>query len=149
MLHSLVAKFLHGQAEMNLHAVGGLQRGVLSPDEFQHLRAVHGGSRLVIDWFAEAGADHLAQVLLLHVVLVQLLNTCHLSIVEPVGSLHFTQFMHYLGVELFVRYVARVVNKLSFGNGQTDVAARARGVSQRVRIVRGGYERGIAGLVLL
>ena len=63
--------------------------------------------------------------------------------------LQLYQLVEHLGVQLPVVDLPRVVYQLVFGHRQTDVPSAARGIGQRVRVVRRGHERGIAGPVLL
>ena len=81
--------------------------------------------------------------------MVELLDAGHLFVVKPVGRFILAQFVEHLGVELIIVDVSRVVDVLTFRNRHADVATRARGVCQRMRIVCSGYERRIARTVFL
>ena len=95
--------------------------GILLRDNLKHLRAVQVLCRFTFLRLAEAEPDHLGHILLLHITLVQLLDTCHLVVVEPVGSLQFAQFVQHLGIQLVVVDVARIVDELPLGNVQVGV----------------------------
>ena len=117
------AQFLHGFAQINFSTLRNLQRGVVALQDFEHASAVEWLDILIGSCFAEASGDHLGQVFLLLVVLVELLNTLHLLVVEPVGRLVVAQLMEHLSVELFMIDVAHIVDELALGNRQADAGA--------------------------
>ena len=103
---AVVTQLLERCAQVTFHAVVDDQRGVLTLDDFQHLTAVDGLYRLTLLGLAEAGFHHLSNILLLHVVLVELLDASHLVVVKPVGCLLLSQFVEDLGIELVERLSA-------------------------------------------
>ena len=80
---SLNTQLLHGFADVDFGSLCDGECGVVIMQNLQHPRAVEGFHRLVGFWLAEAGGDHLCQVFLLLVVLVELLDARHLLVVEP------------------------------------------------------------------
>lgn len=146
---TLIAQILHGQSDVGLVAACALQGGVVLLHDFQHVGACHGFGCLTIFGLTEADGYYLSDVFLLHVGLVHFLYAAHFFIVEPIGCFQLSQFVYHLGIQLLVVNIARVVDELSFGYGQTDVSATARGISQRMGIVGRGYERGVAQTVVL
>ena len=134
---------------LNLRVMGIWHRRIPGSDNCQHLGTVHRSTCLVLLRFAEADLYHLADVLLLHELQIELLDASHFVVVEPVGRLQLSQFIDNLGIELVVVNLARVVDKLPVGNGHADVAAGARLVLQRMRIVGRCHERGITRTVFL
>ena len=114
--------------------------GICVADNFQHLRSVHRLHLLTLLGLAETDFHHLCNVLLLHIGEVQQLNTGHLLVVEPIGSIQLTDFVQQLGVQLLIVNVASIVNQLSLGNAEADVATTARCIGQWMRIVGSRYE---------
>ncbi len=123
--------------------------GVCITDNLQHFRSAHRLHLLTLLGLAKADFYHLCNVLLLHVGEVQLLNTSNLLVVEPIGRIQLTDFVQHLGIQLLVVNVASIVNQLTFGNSQADVATRACCIRQRVRIVGSRDKGSIAGTVVL
>ena len=74
----LDAQLLHRSTHIDFGSWRNLQRGVVTLQNLKHASAVNGLHLLTLLRLAEAGGDHLCQVLLLLVVLVELLNTLHL-----------------------------------------------------------------------
>ena len=75
-------------------------------DIFQQVRGVHRLHMLVLHRFAEAYLDDLHDILLLHKLLVELLDTRHLVIIKPIRCLLFAQFIDHLRIELVIVYLA-------------------------------------------
>ena len=96
MIGVLIAQFLQCQSQMYLGAVAALDGGVFMLNEFQQLSAAHGFCGFSLIRFAEAAANNFSNVLLLHVIEVQLLNTGDLAVVEPVGSLLLADLVKHL-----------------------------------------------------
>ena len=114
-LGQFVARLLHRQSDVDPGASGVGHQGILLLHQLQQLLAIHRLSRLALLGLTNAGVQDLCNVLLLHEVLVQLLNTLHLEVVKPVGSLRLSQFMKHLGIELLVVDVALVVDQFPSG----------------------------------
>ena len=145
----LIAEFAHGAAQIDAGAVGDINGGELVMDEVEHLGAADGLHLLTCFGLAETGFNDFRHVLLLHELLVELLDADDLVVVEPVGRLLLTELVEHLGVELLVVNLARVVDELSFGYRQADVAPAASCIGQRMGVVGGGNEGGIARTVFL
>ena len=79
--------------------------------------------------------------------MVQLLDTLHLVVREPVRRLGNRQLMNHLSIQLLVVNLTRIVDIQPLGNLQADVSAAARWVRQRMRIVCGCHKRGKARTV--
>ena len=75
----------HGSADIDLSPLRDAERGVVALQNLQYTGATDGLHILVALGLAEAGGNHLGQILLLLIVLVELLDACHLLVVEPVG----------------------------------------------------------------
>ena len=84
---TLVAKLLQGHPKMDLRAVVLLDRRILTTYQTHDLPTLHPDTLLTFLRLADAGFDHIGDVLLFHVVQIQLLNTCNLLIIKPVGRL--------------------------------------------------------------
>ena len=95
-------------AELNPIAHCVFKRRIILLNDVDHLATVHRLYRFTLNWLTEAGHEHLAKILFLHEVLIQLLNTGHLIIVEPVGGLLLLQFIHHLRIQLPIIDVACV-----------------------------------------
>ena len=149
MFRMLELEFLHSLTQMDPRAVIDLQRRILFLHQRQHLSAVHRLHLFTFHGLAETGRDDIRHILLLHKLQVQLLNTGHLIVVEPIRGILLTQLIKHLSIQLIVIDVIRVVDLLSIWNRQTDLTSTTSGIRQRMRIVGGGYERGITGPVLL
>ena len=143
------AEFLHGQSQVDHRAAVALDTGILCLDHLQNLCTVQRLHLLTLLRFPEADADNLSNVLLLHVIQVELLNPHHLGIVVPVGSLQFPHLMQHLRIQLLIVYLARIVYQLTLGNSQTDISTATRSIRQRMRVVGGGNERGETRTVFL
>ena len=111
MIGVLITEFLQRQAQMYLGAVAALNGGVFMLNEFQQLSAAHGFCGFSLIRFAEGAADNFSDVLLLHVIEVQLLNTGYLAVVEPVGCLQLANLVKHLCIELGVVNLTTVVNE--------------------------------------
>ena len=111
-LRQFVARILHRQSDVDPRASCVSHQRIFLLDEFQQLPAVHRLCHLSLFGLADAGIQDLCNVLLLHVVLVQLLDALHLDVVKPVRSLHLTQFVEHLGIELAVVDVTVVVRQM-------------------------------------
>ena len=89
---------------------------------------------------AEADLHHLSDVLLFQIVLVQLLNTRHLTVVEPIRRLGYRQFIDHLSIKLTIIDLASVVDILPIRNRQADITTTTCGIRQRMGIVRGSHK---------
>ena len=130
VIHQFVLQILHGLSQMHLRAVVDSEAGVLRLYHLQHLLAVHRRCRFPFLGLAEAGGNHLGNVLLLRELDVQLLDAGHLLIVEPVGCLLFVQLVHHLSIELAVVDVPYIIYILPVWNPDADIAATARCIRQ-------------------
>ena len=110
-LGRLVAELLHRQSDMNLRASRVGHQRILLLHQFQQLLAIHRLSCLTLFRLTDTGVQNLSNVLLFHIVLVQLLNALHLEVVEPIRGLHLAQFIENLSIELIV------VDERCDGNG--------------------------------
>ena len=79
-----------------------LQRWIVLLDNLDDLTAVHRLGHLALVRLTEAGCKHLSDVLLLHKLLIQLLDTGHLIIAVPIRCLKLLQFIHHLCIQLAV-----------------------------------------------
>jgi len=145
----LVAEGFHGESQADFVAVVDLDGGILLLDEAQQHLGIHGLCRLTLQRLTEADLNNLSNVLLLHKLLIQLLETDHLVVVESIGGLQLLQFVHHLSIQLPVIDLPRVVNHQPVRNLDADVTATASGVLQRMTVVGSGHERGITGTILL
>ena len=114
----------------------------------QHLRVRQLGY-LTLLGLSEAHLNHLRDVLLFQIVLVQLLDTGHLIVREPIRCLGHLQLIHHLSIQLLIIDLTRIVDIQPVGNLQTDVSTATRGIRQRMGIVRRSDKRGITGSILL
>ena len=112
MLLVLEAQFGESFTQTDFRRVVVFHRRVLLADNADELAAVHGFHVLTLIRLAEADGDNLGNVLLLHVLQVQFLNTRHLLVVEPVGRIQLTNLVEHLSIELVVVNVARIVDEL-------------------------------------
>ena len=110
---------------MDLRTAGVCHQRILLLNQFQQLLAVHRLCCLTLFWLSDTGIQNLSNILLFHVVLVELLDALHFEVVEPIGSLHLSQFIEYLGIELSVVDLSLIVYHLILRNRQTDVATGA------------------------
>ena len=53
---------------------------------------------------------------------MRILVADNLLVVEPIGGIQRVDFVQHLGIQLLVVNVASIVNQLTFGNSQADVA---------------------------
>ena len=97
-LSMLKAQILHCQSQMHLGANGLFKRRILLANQLQHLRAVHCFYLLAFVRFAETCLNNLCNVLFVGIVLVQLLNTCHLLVGKPVRCLQLVHLIHQLSI---------------------------------------------------
>ena len=121
----LKAEFLHCCANADLRTMSARHGRIFPLDDLQHLRAVHRLYDLIFLWLAETGYDDLRDVLLLHILLIQLLDAGHLLVVEPIRRLQLLQLIHHLSIQLTIIDLARVVNQLTVRNLDADVTSAA------------------------
>ena len=94
----LESQCLDGLAQSHLVADGVGERRIALAYLLNHLVAVHLLGHLALLRLTETSHKHLAKVLLLHKLLIELLYTSHLIVREPIRSFQLTQFVNYLGV---------------------------------------------------
>ena len=128
-LRQLIAELLHRQSDVDLRTSRVRHQRILLLNQFEQLLAIHRLCHLTLLRLSDTGIQDLSNVLLLHVVLVQLLDALHLEVVEPIRCLHLSQLMEHLRIELSIVDVTLIVDQLTFWNRQTDVATRASGVT--------------------
>ena len=145
----LVAEGFHGESQADFVAVVDLDGGILLLDKGQQHLGIHGLRRLTLFRLTEADLNNLRNVLLLHKLQIQLLETDHLVVVEPIGGLQLLQFVHHLSIQLLIIDLARVVDHQPVRDLDADVATTASGILQRMTVVGRGHERGITGTILL
>ncbi len=143
------AKGRDGLAQTNPVANGVLQRRIVLLHDVNHLVAVHGLDHFTFMRLTETSNEHLAEILLLHEVLIQLLNTGHLVVVEPIGCLLLLKFVDHLRIKLAVVNVTRIVDQLPIRNQNADISTRSCDILQRMTVVGGGYERRESWEILL
>lgn len=97
----------------------------------------------------EALGQDVLHIIGLEVRKIGLLDAGDLIVGEPIRGLLLAEFVQDLGVELRVVDGGLIVDEDSLHDAQAQVATTAGGVAERMRIVGGGQERGIAGTVLL
>ena len=112
-------------AQTNLVSDGVLQRRIVMLNDGDDLLTVHLLHHLALFGLTEAGFEHLTKILMVHKILVQLLDADHLFVVEPIGRLQLLQLIDYLGIQLTIVDLARVINQQTVRNPDADVTTTA------------------------
>ena len=124
----LVALLLHCQTDMHLCAMGAFHHRIFLLDNAQHLLAVECLHFFALVWLAETDGDDFCNILLLHISLIQFLDTSNLIVVIPIRCMQLVEFVQYLCIELIIVDVTSVIDELSFRNGDTQISATACGL---------------------
>ena len=130
MVLLLITKCRYGLAQLHLVANRLHQRRIILLHNADNLVAAHCLNILAFNWLTEASFEHLRKVLLLHKLLVQLLDTCHLVVAEPIGCFLLLQLVNHLSIQLTIVNLALIINKVSFWNLDTDVSTASCWVCQ-------------------
>ena len=113
------------------------------------LFTIHRLGHLTLIRLTETSHEDLPDVLLLHEILIQLLNTGYLIIVKPVGSMLLLHFIYYLRIKLSVVDLTSIVNQLTIWNQKADVSTATSRILQRMAIVSGSHKRSESRTILL
>ena len=132
--------------EFDFLAVRGGYLWVFHADCVENIATCQGTHVLIRIGMAETDTDDFCQVAFSHEAGIELLQTGHFFVVEPIGSLLLLQFVEHLCVELPIVNIAHIINIHPLGNLDTDVAA-AGDIGKRMGIVGGSHERGEARTV--
>ena len=114
MISRLIAKYSHCMTHTNLVTVTDIYGRIFLLDMTQQHLCVHQFRCLALLGLAEAYFHHLCNVLLLHIVLVELLDTGYLIVREPIRRLCHSQFINRLSIKLLIVYLSRIIDILSF-----------------------------------
>lgn len=138
-----------GLPNFHLRCIRYPERGVESGDALADLLAGEPLAFLLLFGQTEALGEDGLHVVRAEEGEVGTLDALHLVGREPVGRAFGAELVEKLGVELVVVDGREVVDELPLTDVDAEVASAAGGVAERVHVVGGGEEGGVASAVLL